>query len=252
MSDVSATTGAERRSYGERLRWWRVVPALAKLWDGTRERVGFVLQEGNSGNAAVGFWKRAEAAEALRARAANASGERALLLRQMAAAALAPPPDDGVQCVLHGWEACVLVVIHPRGSGEGGSEPPHADGSGDRRDLHRVRDAERSPRGARERRERIRGRRGCSTSRSWRALARARRAGTIRAASQSPRRGRGPPARSAWSWNEPARPKASKCGGASDSSKPNSVEPASGVCSEPLKERVAGEARSGSWHHVVE
>lgn len=84
--------------------------ALAAQWDGTRERVGCILEQ--AGGAAVGFLTRAEAIARLEHFADEAKQiEVQVNLRVQASSLAEAAPLGKIQCLVMGWGGIALVAI---------------------------------------------------------------------------------------------------------------------------------------------
>lgn len=86
-------------------------PELIAAWDGTSERVAYVVEEGPS--AKVGFLDRHEAATMLDARADDERRFDIQICLRAHAATLREGAKREVQCVVLGWGGVALVEIEP-------------------------------------------------------------------------------------------------------------------------------------------
>ena len=91
----------------------RAGPELSKLWDGSVQRVGFILQQGPDGMQLGFFPSRAVAATGLREIAAKLPEPLAGSLRYLVKLLVVAPAATGIECVLVGWGACLTVEINP-------------------------------------------------------------------------------------------------------------------------------------------
>jgi len=89
-----------------------VAPDLARQWDGSLERVAFVLEVAQG--ARIGFFpNRAAAITALRRRSLNITDSLEGVVRDCADRWEKQGPADGVECMLVGWKTCQVLEIDP-------------------------------------------------------------------------------------------------------------------------------------------
>jgi len=89
-----------------------VAPDLARQWDGSLERVAFVLEVPQG--ARIGFFSnRAAAIDALRRRALSVADSLEAAVRACADNWEKQGPASGVECVLIGWATCQVLEIDP-------------------------------------------------------------------------------------------------------------------------------------------
>jgi hypothetical protein len=92
----------------------RAMPKLVKLWDGDMQRIAFIAQVEET-LLTTGFWTREHAVEVLRVMTSRNEGPRygTPAQRRDVAEIIQAGPRPGVQCLVLGWDACVLLEIEP-------------------------------------------------------------------------------------------------------------------------------------------
>ena len=91
----------------------RAGPFLAQQWDGTLERVAFIV-EGAEGQMQGGYLMRSDATAEVRRRMLEPQWERFITpLSEILAAIDSGPTTGGVQCILLGWGGCNIIEVNP-------------------------------------------------------------------------------------------------------------------------------------------